>query len=384
MRTVPLLLLPVLLLACDGGDDKSDDIPAEVTFRVASFNAGLATGFVPGTDSRLPQIADALAGLEADIVCLQEVWTPAQVAAIDAAVAASYPDRHFPAPQQSSDATCAPEELDALLGCITESCAATCVDDVPTCTFAECALPFVSLSRDCMRCAMANVGNDPDEVASTCETAPVEFAYGGSFGTGLLSKHPLSNVEEHVFESTSNRRSVIRATADVDGVPVDIYCTHLTAVFDTIPYPRDTGDWATEQLAQVDALVAFVDATAGEHQVVVGDLNTGPDVASEGIVPEAYPAFAKLVEADFDVPYLDLDGRCTFCGKSNPILVAQAQPGDVADDELIDHVLTRGVEATAATRILDGEISADSCSVDLSTSALSDHYGIEVTLTAGG
>lgn len=345
-------------------------------FTVASFNAGLATGFVPGTDSRLPQIASALAAVDADVICLQEVWTPEQVAAVEDAVADVFPHRYFPAPSQSSDASCAPGDLDTLLTCLQDNCDSTCVDDVPTCAFSACGVPFVLLPKDCMRCAMANVGNDPAEVATLCESDPVEFAYGGSYGTGILSKKPLSDVSEHVFASTSNRRGVTHATVEF-GVPVDLYCTHLTAVFDTIPYPRDEGGWAVEQLDQVDELLAFLDETGGDHRVLVGDFNAGPSLPDADIESEALESYQQLTEAGLADPYVDLDGRCTFCA-SNPILTQQGETTDV----LIDHVLTVGMTASAATRILDGEISADSCAYDLSTAALSDHYGIAVTLEA--
>jgi endonuclease/exonuclease/phosphatase family metal-dependent hydrolase len=370
------MLSTVLLLSACKGEPTTPTEGTPEPFTVASFNAGLATGFVPGADSRLPAIADALAAVDADVVCLQEVWTPEQVAAIEAAVGDAFPHRHFPAPSQSADATCAAGDLDALLTCLTDNCDTTCVDDVPDCAFAACGVSFLLLPKDCMRCAMANVGNDPAAVADLCVSAPVEYAYDGSFGTGILSKKPLADVEEHVFASTSNRRGVTHATIDA-GVPVDVYCTHLTAVFDTIPYPRDEGGWMVEQLEQVDELLSFMDETGGDHRVLIGDLNTGPALPDAGIVAEALESYQALQDGGLSSPYVELDGRCTFCA-SNPILAAVGE----TDDVLIDHVLTTGMTASAATRILDGEISADSCSVDLSTSALSDHYGIQVTLVA--
>jgi endonuclease/exonuclease/phosphatase family metal-dependent hydrolase len=368
------MVLAALLAACKTEPYLLDtDMPRP--FKVVSFNAGLATGFVPGADSRLPQIAGALQSVDADVICLQEVWTPEQVAAIEATVGDTFPYRHFPAASQSADATCAPGELDTLLTCLEDNCDSTCVDDVPTCAFESCGVQVLLLPKDCMRCAMANVGNDPAEVADLCVADPVEFAYGGSYGTGILSRRPLSNVEEHVFTSTSNRRGVTHATIDA-GVPVDVYCTHLTAVFDTIPYPRETGSWGGEQLVQANELLTFLDETGGDHQVLIGDLNTGPN-GDDGVVAEAVGSYDALVAGGLASPYVELDGRCTFCA-SNPILAAQGETTDV----LIDHVMTRGMTASAAGRILDGEIVAESCSVDLSTSALSDHYGITVTLEA--
>lgn len=358
------------------GCKKKDDPGTKEPITVATYNAGLAVGFVPGTDSRAPLVADALSGLDADVVCLQEVWLPEHVSAIDSAVASSYPYRFAPDPQQSSDAFCAPGELDELLTCIEDSCDFTCADAVPTCLFDNCSIDFIGLSKECMRCAMANVGEDPTTVAANCGESPVEYAYGGSFGTMLLSKHPIGVVDQQVFASTSNRRSVMHAVVDAPGGEVSVFCTHLTAVFDTIPYPRESGSWDEEQLVQIEELNAFADDVGGELKILLGDLNTGPGL--DGITAEAPAGYAALVDSGWEVPYVDIDGRCTFCA-DNPLLAS-------ADDDtsrLIDHVMTKGaLSATDATRILDSTVTADSCAMPgVTTLALSDHYGVEVTLS---
>ena len=112
--------LVLALLAC-GGDDANDGTTSpstetlELTF--VTYNAGLARGFVSGADSRQPDIAAALAAVEADVVCLQEVWMADQVAAMEAATLEAFPHQSWPAAQQSSDALCEPGQLDTLLSC---------------------------------------------------------------------------------------------------------------------------------------------------------------------------------------------------------------------------------------------------------------------------
>jgi endonuclease/exonuclease/phosphatase family metal-dependent hydrolase len=368
--------LLIAAIGCSGDKDgEGEGEPQPVSLELVTYNAGLAVGFVPGADSRTPLVAEAVGALEADVVCLQEVWLPDQIAAIDAAAAGNYPHRFAPAPQQSSDASCDVGELDNLVGCIADTCAEACVDEVVDCVFGGCPFQFVGLPKDCMRCAMANVGEEPAAVASVCETDPVEFAYGGSFGTMLLSKHPfVGDVTEHVFDSTSNRRSLLQAELDLgDGKTATVMCTHLTAVFTTIPYPRDEGNWEPEQLAQVEEINAIAEGIDGPV-LLLGDLNTG--FGGEGLQPEAAANIQMLVDAGWASPYRTLDGRCTFCS-DNPLIIG----ADDDDNRLIDHVLLKGpVEATAATRILDQTVSADSCAYDLSTSALSDHYGVSVTV----
>lgn len=366
------------LVACNGKTEESPPTSGEIT--VATYNAGLAVGFVPGADSRAPLVAEALKDVDADVICLQEVWLPEHIAAIEAAVGDTFPHRFAPAPRQSSDASCDAGVIDDLVTCVEESCDFTCADDVPDCLFASCPIDFISLPRDCMRCAMANVGELPSSIADTCTNAPIEYAYGGSFGTMILSKYPIGTVEEHVFESTANSRSVLHAEVDVEGGPLSVFCTHLTAVFDTIPYPRDVSGagpalWTAEQLVQIEELDAWVDEVGGEKKILLGDLNTGPALGN--VVAEAPGGYDALVADGWTVPYVELDGRCTFCNDN--VLIASI---DDDDGRLIDHVMLKGpIAADSVARILDQEVSAESCAVDLSTSALSDHYGVSAVLS---
>lgn len=372
------------LIACNGKDEGNDDTGSGTQepgppIAFATYNAGLAVGFVPGADSRTPLVADALAELDADIVCLQEVWLPEQVDAVATATATAFPYSFFPEAQQSNDASCAPGEIDPVVACLDANCSDACVDDVPDCLLTYCVGSFLALSLDCQRCAQANVGEDPATVGDTCTNAPVEYAYGGTFGTGILSKFPLGPVEEHVFSSTSNRRSVLHATVDAGGTDLELYCTHLTAIFDTIPYPRESdlfgaAAWAAEQAVQIDEMNGLVDDNGGDHIALLGDLNTGPAVGDiAGEVPEN---FAKFVDAGWEIPYLDGDPICTYCG-DNPL---QLGSGDDSDDRIIDHVMLKGFagEKTAG-RILEQTVTAESCGVPIDPAALSDHYGVSVT-----
>jgi endonuclease/exonuclease/phosphatase family metal-dependent hydrolase len=378
------LTLLLGLLACSGDDgDAKDSGPTGTATNLTfvTFNAGLARGFVPGSDSRQPDIATALGTVEADVVCLQEVWAADQVADVEATTLADYPHQFWPEPQQSSDAQCDDGTLDSMLSCFEDSCSDVCTDQVDDCLLDNCPIPFALLPRDCMRCAMANVGQDPDGLSSICEDAPVEFAYDGSFGTGILSKHPILSVQETVFASTSNRRSVLHAVIDAPDGELDVYCTHLTAAFDSIPYPRTEGNWVEEQRVQIEEMLALADSTAGEHAVLLGDMNTGP--AINGMGAEEADNWELFADAeDWSIPYLEQsesDVQCTYCGDN--VLVGASPDDDVS--RVIDHILLRGFSEVVSTRrMLDGlDTTAESCGDVYDPSPLSDHYGVEVTAT---
>lgn len=343
-----------------------------------SYNAGLAVGFVPGANERRDSTAAAIAGLDADVICVQEVWLPDQIDAVKAAASSSHPNSYFPAPQQEilTEAACPDNQLDTLRTCAEESCSDACADDLVNCIFDNCQLPFAFLPQPCMQCAMANVGGTVQDVVDACTTQSVNYAYGGSFGTGILSRTPLRNPEELVFDSTTNRRSALHAVAELADGDVDVYCTHLTASFATIPYPRPEGSWSEEQTAQVEQLRAWIDETATLPVVVMGDFNVGP--SGDGFVAEEAANYAALVEG-YDVPFLSNSGVCTFCG-DNPLIALGA---DDAQSELIDHILVKGWEKAeyATSRILDEPVEHGYCGATI-TGAHSDHYGVRVAINA--
>ena len=360
-----LLILPTLLTGCP---------PAE-PLTVVTYNAGLATGFVPGAQERAEGTSAAVAALPADVVCLQEVWDPAHVAIQEAAAAEAFPYRYFPALSQDvgPDPACTAQNIEPLITCMAEDCGDACVDELPGCLLEHCTLDFAGLEPDCMRCVQANVGSTPEEVDATCTSEATEYAYDGSFGTGILSAYPIDQTAEVVFESTTNRRSLLHAVVDAPIGRFDVYCTHLTAVFSLVPYPRDEGSWADEQLLQAQRLVQYVEAEgATERAVVLGDMNAGPVAGTND--SEQLPTWETLIEG-MDAPYVDQDERCTFCPENDISSVDSDARG-----KLIDHVLLSGWDGeTTSDRVLDEALDIQSCGETI-PGAHSDHYGVLVTI----
>ena len=361
-----LMAMSLLLQAC--GDEP-------LTF--ASYNAGFATGFVRSTAERVPVTSAAIADLDADVVCLQEVWLPEQVDAMADAAADAFPHQFFPEPQQEEGdgPACASDTY--LFQCAREQCPGSCSDDLVDCVLDHCGFSLLGLDQTCQNCVMANVGGSIDEIEQACLEGDQHYAYGGSFGTGILSKLPLGPVEELVMDSTTNRRSVLHATATPDdgSGDFDLYCTHLSAVFGpTIPYPRETGSWSEEQQGQATTMLAWMDEQdATDRRVLLGDLNSGPATADAvAVEPDTW---AIVEGGGMTDAFTELDGSCTYCPE-NPIC-AEYPDGD---GELIDHVLLAGFEgAMSARRILDDAITVDSCGTAIDA-AYSDHYGVAVTV----
>lgn len=359
------ILLPLLVAGC------ATSTPS--TMNVLEYNVGLAVGFVPAADERANDSLAAAVAVGADVVCLQEVWEPRHVEAAKAAAGSTYPHTFFPEAQQEigSDPGCTNDDLDSLLSCIDSNCSDVCDDELPDCLFANCAIPFLGLPDDCNRCVQANVGSTPEEIRNTCTTELTEYAYGGSFGTGILSKYKIKSTEETVFASTTNRRSLLHAVLETPSGDVDVFCTHLTAVFSLIPYPREEGSWAEEQKAQVEELVAKVNSAATNSRVVVmGDMNNGPQVGtSPAEFPEHYALFAGMGMSN---PYVDATGPCTFCNDNN---LSSADSDD--ENRVIDHVFVKGLNEVKASRVLDQATTSSTCGTEIPAHH-SDHYGVYV------
>jgi endonuclease/exonuclease/phosphatase family metal-dependent hydrolase len=369
----------VMLFAVATAGCSDDDDP--IAFTAVSYNGGLARGFVPGAEARTPLVAAAVAGLSADVVCLQEIWFDDDVAAVTSAAAGRFPTAIFPAPTgggMTGEAACTEMDLQPLLDCGTANgCDTACGDELVACVITFCGMEFSNLTENtpnCGQCLQANVGNPIEDIVETCTSASTEFAFGGSFGIGLLTSAPVLAQDALVLDSTTNRRGVIYAKLDTPLGPLHTFCTHLTAVFDEaeIPYPRPEGSWEEEQGAQIEELLAWANAKAGgEAVVLMGDFNTGP--AGNGYTAEFPAHYAEVTAAGYAVPYVEQGNPCTFCG-DNP-LVGSDHSGSV----LIDHVFARGFAAAkTSSRVLDQAITVPICEVE-TTAALSDHYGVSVT-----
>ena len=112
----------------------------------------------------------------------------------------------------------------------------------------------------------------------------------------------------------------------------------------------------------------------GEPVVLLGDMNNGPAVGD--VAGDLEANYALFTDAGYSDRFAEgPNASCTFC-PDNPI-------NGTTTGVLIDHVLLRDLtEGTSAAgeRVLDGtiELTVDEEPVE---AALSDHYGVSVTLS---
>jgi endonuclease/exonuclease/phosphatase family metal-dependent hydrolase len=306
--------------------------------RVATFNAGLAVGYLPNVRERLPLVVDALAGLDVDLLLVQEFWLDEHWERLCDALARKLPFTFRPPRVEVASGGCTNEQLAPLLACVKTHCAGLRDEALAACVVRHCATYALTLSPSCVNCMTHNISGSIDDMVSRCrgeatngKHAPV--AYGGSFGTGLLSREPLEQVDTLTYRSSINARGAIYART----LGLHVFATHFS--------PGGLG--GSEQAPQFDAFVDFAADQRGPA-LLLGDLNTSSGSS----------LFAKLLRAGFREPDR-LDTRPT-CYSSR-----------------IDHVLVRDVDATVTSqRILDGRITLP----DGERTTLSDHYGVLATL----
>ncbi len=361
-----------------GGADVTTQAAPTGTF--VTFNAGLAYSFVPYATERQPFVIQSVGGLDADIVCLQEVWNPDDVAALTTAVAATYPNVYWV--DQTGDTgtggpACTPDEADPLMACYTEHC--TEAPSLIDCVMENCATEFGALSSTCSGCLASHINEPVDDMFTACtEGSGGSYAYDGANGVVLLSRWPLTDTAHLDFESTEfNRRGALFARATKpDGTTLAVTCTHLTAdLSGSIPYQGTYGSYAEEQADQIGRLITFAEDKADDAEpiLIMGDLNTGPAVGTD-VVAELADNWALFGAAGYTDAFSDsADAVCTYCA-SNPL-------NDGGDSVLLDHVLAKGWPeglTWAGTRVLDGTETLSTSDGDLDLPA-SDHYGLSVS-----
>jgi len=375
-----LLMIATALTPAQAGDP---------TLTVETWNVGLAHGFVDDATARMPAILKALAEADADIICMQEVWKTSDRDLIRATLDSSY--RHIYAPdvgqkKASSAPVCKKDDLfgdDKFVSCLLGDCSGTSGDEKTNCIIDKCGPVLDALKTakpECANALMAQVGKS-SAAAMWNILRPIRktglYAYGGSDGLMLASRVPLTDPRIVDFSdiATLNRRRALVADIDIDGVPVTVACTHLTADLSSIaPYPGTFDSWGTENRAQIDQLLSEVDGKGAS--VLLGDFNCGPTVEELGLLGELHENCAVVTSAGYADPAVEEWPECTWC-KTNTLNAADEAEHQNA---LIDHVFLRNLHA------VDGGVSHDEAVLIQAKggprkSSLSDHYGYRVTVS---
>jgi endonuclease/exonuclease/phosphatase family metal-dependent hydrolase len=359
------------------------------TLDVETWNVGLAHGFVDDATARLPAILESLNEADVDLICLQEVWAPADRERIRDALNANYRYIHAPDVGQKKASTapaCKKDDIfgeDKFVSCLLGDCSGTSGDEKTNCIIDNCGPVLDALKTakpECANALMAQVGKS-SAVAMWNILRPIRktglYAYGGSDGLMLASKVPLTNRRIVDFSdiATLNRRRALVADVDVGGVPVTVACTHLTADLSTIaPYPGTFPSWGDENLAQVEQLLKEVDGAPAT--VLLGDFNCGPTVEALGLAGELEASCEAVTAAGYSDPAIEQWPGCTWCQDNTLNASGKAEHYNA----LIDHIFLRNLHAVQGGVSHDGVVQIKAKGGPR-PSSLSDHYGYRITLS---
>ena len=285
-----LVVLSTLALALGCGDSTGESATGREAEEVIvdTFNVALAGAFIPYEAERREPIANAIAAHDADILCLQEVWTQEDKELIRDSAVGTYPYVAFtfndldtvvddptdqngqvppppvgvPCPDvEVSEGLTIHDQMNAAVDCVSANCSTDPGSEDGRTTSADCAAAKCTRevaglligNAEQLRCYACIIPQLPTatfgEIRGSCATVPnQDLAFSGQNGVMILSRHPLKNTENWVIPGTWNRRSILRATVELpNGAELDTYCNHLTPIFDdfVFPYTGQYGDGMT-------------------------------------------------------------------------------------------------------------------------------------------
>ncbi len=392
-----------------GTPDSAVTGPIDVT--IDTFNVALAGAFVPNEAARRPKIVEALAAHDADVVCLQEVWTEADKTAIAEAAKGAYPhvvrfetdlatpiddptDHDGNVVTPPSTAPCADPALNTALGdgidCLKANCNTIPGSEDGQTTSAKCAsdscVAHVATllgadDKRCYGCLLANIpASSFAQMRTECGTNPNGgLAFGGRNGVMILSKHPLTESAMHVLPATWNRRIIARATVNLpNGAKVDVHCNHVAPLFNDPLYlytgqygkgATDKQGWANEQILHAKKMIAFQKTRPDARAILLGDLNASRE---EGDIEGEGSATLDELEAVYDEAIAPgYTPACTFCD-DNP------NTGG-GENTWLDRIFLSGIPKSAvkSSARLFTEATVDGATGKV---PISDHYGYRVVV----
>ena len=353
--------------------------------KVLTFNTGLAPGIVKFAQKRVEYVAEALAAEDADVICLQEVWTKEAQEAIVQALALP-PENVYYVETEGEGETgqdhCAAGDIEEIMACAQEKCADEPPEEVTTCAARECVPHGVHLylhSRPCLNCLTACAGMSIPEIVDTCvNKGGASRVYGGRNGVILASRWPLIDKGVEHLPSSGANRVALMARVEVPGSgSVEVACTHLSAKGDVSPTHPAFSDWSEEQQAQLRLIADKLKFRAqGRPQLLVGDMNFGQrnDPVNSPLMWSSWKAAADLgfvSPAEYAEPPF-----CSWCG-SNRLASG-------SENYLIDHALVLnppkggGLEPLDAYRVFVQPVRIRDWNNQPVKTNLSDHYGVVV------
>lgn len=416
-------------------------LPADVT--IETFATQLSDYFMRDVDQRVDPVIGLVADLDADLVCLNEVYIPDYLDEIEAAAEDRYlvvrsddpdvtvtddllttregmPPPSVPIPCEGDAAAAA----HALLTCAAERCsedgiwlagpgdrATTCLTEEQLCLGQ--AVPFLvgnALGEgglQCFGCLIPALSEQRtlSEAEAICTTESEDrWVFGRSAGVVVLARRetlevvPGEGPELHRLPSFAWQKGALRLPVRVreNGAEFDFYCTHLTYQRDIAnPYVGPYGEGQqgpegaeAEQLLQAERLVELIidkSEASARRAVLAGELYSSPEPGewtASDLLPFRPETLATLTREFRTLVAPSFVAPCTWCD-SNPLNCEDCgnDPGSGTQGRWFAHLLGYRFHSNSvlATNVTHQELVATGIDVSRPIPA-SMSYGLRSTL----
>ena len=354
-----------------------------LTYNTALLDQPLAKGLPNNRLERREAIINELRRLDADVVCLQEVWIGQDVERIVRELADVYSfsfsklhiagprGGHLPDQSGPNMPPCDRYSAVQFKNCLMRNkCKRKSYDNARTysCVNYHCYSQFKLLSQECVSCIAASWQNIASVIKKCVGVGlpAINMRTINSPGLLLLSKRPLINAKYTDFHPYT-KDMVERGYIDADTEDLGkLVCTHNT---NTLP------NYLEIELARIGAFSTYEEQGRSERDeliqvfghssrlVLAGDFNTG-DAFGPVINQDLPHAFSHLARHFNIMPVT----QCTYCWPYENIYTKSSE-GIV--QTIIDHVFYKGHKIVGVSRVLK-PIDANL----YGTFPLSDHNGV--------
>ena len=211
-------------------------VPQQRSLEFATFNASLTTGFNRDfpTSLRIDAVSSGIASIDADVMCLQEIYTQDEIDDVIAALRDPYSAWkdaeifYVDTREEIAEVPCgSPTDLEAAaaLGqCFADNCSAE-PDFLSFCILESCGAQLQAPSPTCQQCLAtgSQVNNQlSDRIGECTSEAQGTLIFGGNDGTMLVSKKPMKNKDSIIPDPWAIQYSSLYA--EIEGVQV--LCSH--------------------------------------------------------------------------------------------------------------------------------------------------------------
>lgn len=348
--------------------------------KMLTYNVALAHGYIAYSEARRAPLIQAIKDLNADLICLQEVWSEEdQKVFIDKLNYPHVASAFLSQKQAKNTPVCRLGDLfgeNKLLSCYRKKCGEGTEDKLSSCMMEQCFAEWnflASNQKECAQAFSAQAGHSPI-IAFFNLFNPFWktglFIYEGSPGILLFSKIPFKQKSELDMknDSTTTHRSAIITKIDWNTKEVVVGCTHLSAYLRNLPYSGHLISWANENKTQSSKLIQAASKMAGESsQFLMGDFNCGFSV--QNLDSDLEESCRHILQSGYQDLISEEPTRCTYCSTNN----LSKDKGN----SLIDHIFTKHVSMKSIKKniVLDQKVEIIVKDKKILT-YLSDHYGV--------